>query len=112
MPRFSTLLATLFVALLLAGCGKFSLYPGLYRPPIEQGNLYDQEIIERLEIGMNKEQVHFLLGSPMLQSPFRRNRWDYIYHLKRTDSSVKEHHIALWFENDKLVSFEHLVPLE
>ena len=102
----------LVIALLLSGCGQFSLYPGLYSPPVEQGNLYDQETIERLEVGMNKEQVHFLLGSPMLQSPFRRNRWDYVYYLKNTDDSVKEHHMVLWFEDGQLVFWEDLLPLE
>jgi len=48
----------------------------------------------------------------MLQSPFRRNRWDYIYYLKNTDNSVKEHHMVLWFEDGQLVFWEDLLPLE
>ena len=107
-----TRLLFLTTALLLAGCGNISLYPGLYYPPIEQGNLYERETIEKLEIGMNKDQVRFLLGSPVTRTPFRSSRWDYIYRLKRSNGTLEEHHMVLWFENEELAFFEEIVPLE
>ena len=54
----------------------------VYRASIAQGNLIKEEDIAQLEIGMTKNQVRFLLGTPMVDDPFHAERWDYIYYLK------------------------------
>ena len=41
------------------------------------------EDIEKIKLGMNKEQVLFVLGSPLIVDSFHPERWDYIYMLKR-----------------------------
>ena len=54
----------------------------VYRANIAQGNLIKEEDLAQLEIGMTKNQVRFLLGTPMVDDPFHIDRWDYIYYLK------------------------------
>jgi outer membrane protein assembly factor BamE len=64
----------IFALALSSGC--------VYRANIAQGNLIKEEDIAQLEIGMTKNQVRFLLGTPMLDDPFHVDRWDYVYYLK------------------------------
>lgn len=77
--------------------------PLIYRPTIVQGNLVDQQQINKLEPGMSKRQVAFLMGTPMLSDVFHVDRWDYPYTtgVGSTPSEIK--HFTVYFENDRLV---------
>ncbi len=89
-----TLLFCMFMALLLSsGC--------VYRASIAQGNLVKEENLEQLDVGMTRKQVRFLLGTPMIDDPFHRDRWDYVYYLKvgRKDASYKRW-VSVFFEDD------------
>lgn len=54
----------------------------VYQPPMSQGNVLEQADIDQVEVGMTQSQVRFLLGTPMIDDPFHKNRWDYVYFLK------------------------------
>ena len=54
----------------------------VFQPCVQQGNYIEQEKVEQIEIGMTKNQIRFLLGTPMIDDPFNENRWDYVYFLK------------------------------
>ena len=79
----------------------------VYRQSIAQGNLIEQEDLDQVEIGMTRNQIRFLLGTPMIDDPFHKDRWDYVYYLKvgREDATFKRW-ISIFFEND-LVSEIH-----
>ena len=62
-------------ALLLCGCA----LPGLYTPSVFQGNIVDADKAQQLELGMDADQVLFLLGTPLLRDTFNPERWDYLY---------------------------------
>ena len=51
----------------------------VYRPDLQQGNLLNLENLDRIEIGMTKSQIRYLLGGPVLGTPYESERWDYIY---------------------------------
>ncbi len=76
-----------------------SLIPEPYKIPITQGTLIPEENISRLQVGLSKEQVKFLLGSPSFIDTFHINRWDYIYST-RDDNNTKK--IAIIFVNEKV----------
>lgn len=59
---------------LLVGCS----FPGVHKNPIEQGNQLIPERVERVEVGMTRDQVRFLLGSPITVNTFNPNRWIYL----------------------------------
>lgn len=101
---FSTLLA-LVAPLTLSGC-TFVKFPGVYRIAVQQGNIIDQKKVDQLELGMNKRQVQFVMGSPLLNDIFHEDRWDYIYHLRRGDETLRDRRFTLFFENDVLVRYE------
>ena len=73
----------------------------VYRATIAQGNLVQEEDLEQVDVGMTRKQVRFLLGTPMIDDPFNRDRWDYIYYLKigRGDTRFKRW-VSVFFEND------------
>jgi outer membrane protein assembly factor BamE len=63
---------------LLTGC---SLAEKLvYRIDINQGNYVEQQAVDQLKFGMTKEQVRFVMGSPMLIENGYPDTWYYIYH--------------------------------
>ena len=48
-----------------------------YRPDIQQGNFVSQEMLAQLKVGQTREQVLFILGTPLLTDIFHADRWDY-----------------------------------
>ena len=77
-----------------------------YRPNIQQGNWLTAEQVARLEPGMTREQVRFLLGTPTLQDIFRSDRWDYPYYHKPGYGPAEQRRFSVWFEGDHLVRWE------
>ncbi len=89
--------------LFLHGCSgdRFRL-PGVYRIDIQQGNVIDQDMIDRLRPGMHKDQVYFLLGTPAIVDPFHTNQWEYIYSMSKRGRQRHQHHLRIYFEEDRL----------
>ncbi len=73
----------------------------VYRANISQGNLVKQEDLDQVELGMTRNQIRFLLGTPMIDDPFHVDRWDYVYYLKigRDDAGFKRW-VSVFFEDD------------
>ena len=95
-----------FAALLLvlvAGCGVLRI-PGItpYKPEIQQGNYLSQEIIAQVKPGMSREQVRFLLGTPLLTDIFHADRWDYVYWREAENGKRESRRVALFFNDGKL----------
>lgn len=91
------LLVLLLISLIFsAGC--------VYRTNISQGNLIKQEDLDQVEIGMTRNQVRFLLGTPMIDDPFHVDRWDYIYYLRvgREDAGFKRW-VTVLFEDGEVI---------
>ena len=89
------LILSLFSLALTSGC--------VYRQNISQGNIIKQEDLDQAEVGMTRNQIRFLLGTPMVDDPFHQGRWDYVYYLKlgRQDVSFTRW-VSIIFENDKV----------
>ncbi|HYL88362.1 MAG TPA: outer membrane protein assembly factor BamE [Burkholderiales bacterium] len=91
------------VYLPLSGCGVPRI-PGItpYKPEIQQGNYLSQETIAQLKPGMSKEQVRFILGTPLITDVFHADRWDYVYWREAENGKREERRIALFFNEGKL----------
>lgn len=106
IPATHFLLATMVATLpFVSGCSSLK-FPGVYRIPIQQGNIIEQEKVDQLELGMSKTQVQFVMGTPLLADVFHQDRWDYIYQLRRGDKTLRERRFTVFFDDDKLVKFE------
>lgn len=104
------LISTLIlVTLILAGCSWspdltwFGL-PKVHKVDIQQGNVIEQDQVNQLRPGMNKQQVRFIMGTPMINDTFHADRWDYIHRFKPGYGEVEKKRITVIFENDRLVS--------
>ena len=85
----------------LAACSVERI-PGIYRIDIQQGNVVTQDMLVKLKPGMSKEQVGFVLGSPLLVDTFQSDRWHYIYSFKAGNGNRTQRTIVAWFEDDQL----------
>src|SRR6266852_3093907 len=99
MPKIKVSILVL-TALLLSGC------ISIYKTDINQGNILTPQLVENLKLGMNKQQVRFLLGTPSIADPFHPERWDYIYSEQKGGSRRVQHKLMLIFKEDKLISLE------
>jgi outer membrane protein assembly factor BamE len=100
-PRAASaaLLAALLAAPLLGAC--------VYRMDIQQGNYLEGKTVDRLEVGMTRTQVRYLLGTPMVPAVFDRDRWDYLYFFQHGRlRKPAQRHLTVFFKNDKVTRFD------
>ena len=96
------LIVVILLSSILTGCG--ILEPYVYRLAIFQGNIIEQEQIDKLKIGMTKPQVAFVLGTALAQDAFDSNRWEYtnVYRSRAGNSIIKK--LVISFNKGKLKS--------
>jgi outer membrane protein assembly factor BamE len=86
----------------------------VYRANISQGNLIKQEDMDQVELGMTRNQVRFLLGTPLINDPFHKARWDYAYYITvGRDPAAFKRWVTIVFEDDivaEIVEDQELSP--
>ena len=102
-----TLISVLLLSL-VAGCSSVNIGP--HKIDVQQGNALDQENVSRLKLGLNRSQVRFLLGTPLVVDPFRTDRWDYVYVNYKAGKLAEQKRIALFFDGEVLARIEGDVP--
>jgi outer membrane protein assembly factor BamE len=79
----------------------------VYRINIQQGNYLDQAAVNQVKSGMTRSQVRYLLGTPLASDPFTKDRWDYIYYLKKGRSlHADSRRVTVYFEEEKVARLE------
>ena len=92
---------------LIAGLVIVTLSGCLYRMDIPQGNRIDPALVEQLEIGMSRNQVQFLLGTPAIVDSYHPDQWHYIFYLKTgDDGNITKSLMTLTFTGDLLSSID------
>ena len=75
-----------------------------YRVEIQQGNVVSAEQVEKITPGTTRNEVRFILGTPLIEDPFHAQRWDYFYSLDPAKGEpVTQYRLSIWFENDRVV---------
>lgn len=97
MKKIIIKITILIFCLSITGC---FLRP--YVPTIQQGNIIDQSAITKLHYGMNKEQVYFLLGGPVLVDVFNNDYWTYVYTKQVNGGKITKKSLNLNFRDNKL----------
>jgi outer membrane protein assembly factor BamE len=112
-PRFAEpgaprrLIRSLSLAL-AAVAASFALQGCVYRMTIQQGNFLEQRALDQLQVGMTRSQVRYLLGTPMVPDAFDKDRWDYLYYLKRGRlKSPEQRHLIVYFEDEKVARVDN-----
>ena len=87
----------------LAGCGVPRI-PGItpYKPDIQQGNYVSPEMMSQIKPGMSREQVRFILGTPLVTDIFHSDRWDYVYWRETPAGAREQRKLAVLFEQGQL----------
>jgi outer membrane protein assembly factor BamE len=79
----------------------------VYRINIQQGNFLDQAAVEQVKVGMTRSQVHYLLGTPMVADSFNKERWDYIYYLKKGRTRhIDSRRVTVYFDGEKVAKLD------
>ncbi len=102
---FPRLAGLLFLAAAAAGCSWVPRPISEYKIDIQQGNVLTQEMVSQLKPGLTKDQVRFILGTPILMDMLHANRWDYVYRLQKgSTGEVEMRKFSTFFDaSDKLV---------
>jgi outer membrane protein assembly factor BamE len=108
-----TLIAAAMMSV-LAGCStydsitqRFAQHITPYRITVVQGNFVSQEAANQMKVGMTRDQVKTLLGTPLLADMFHADRWDYIFYFKRGSTSVvQQRDFVVNFANDHVASWK------
>nr|WP_269498202.1 outer membrane protein assembly factor BamE [Castellaniella sp. S9] len=102
LRRIQVCLVAGIMAATLSACGSTNWgFP--YRATIQQGNWITTEQIAQLEVGMTRDQVRFILGTPTLQDALHADRWDYPYYNQPGYGKDELRKFTVWFEHDQLV---------
>jgi outer membrane protein assembly factor BamE len=105
----------------LAGCStydsvtqSFAQHITPYRITVVQGNFVSAEAASQMKVGLTRDQVKALLGTPLLADMFHADRWDYVFYFKRGSTSVVQQrdfvvlfagdHVASWSGGENLPS--------
>jgi outer membrane protein assembly factor BamE len=79
----------------------------VYRINIQQGNFLNQTAVDNVKEGMTRSQVRYLLGTPMVADSFNKERWDYIYYLKKGRTRhVDSRRVTVYFDGDKVARLD------
>lgn len=75
----------------------------VYQANVAQGNFIEDKYLDQIEVGMTKNQVRFLMGTPMIDDPFHENRWDYVYYLTiGRDKALVKKWVSVLFQDNKV----------
>jgi len=94
-PSLLRLCCAVALAVASTGC--------IYRMDIQQGNFLKEEDVAKVQPGMTRSQVRFLLGTPMIADSFHNDRWDYVHYTETGRQRKKaQRHVIVWFEGDQV----------
>ncbi len=101
MNYLKNLIYILSITLLFACQSKFLT---VHKIDVQQGNALDAEMIAKVKIGMSKEQVRYVLGSPLITDSFHPDRWDYIYLFTPGYGEQERKQLTLTFDRDDVIN--------
>lgn len=95
------LLFVLFFSVSAIGCGSDPFWlPPAHKITIQQGNLLTEKQVARITVGMQRDEVRSVIGTPVANSVFAENRWDYMYTQAPAGNAVKARKLTLFFEEN------------
>tara|TARA_B100000963_G_scaffold356407_1_gene376448 strand:- start:281 stop:547 length:267 start_codon:yes stop_codon:yes gene_type:complete len=69
-------------------------------------------MLSKMEEGLTKAQVRYIMGTPSINDPFNKDRWDYIgFEIIGDTKRATVHHIMI-FEENKLVEWKTITKNE
>ncbi len=78
-----------------------------YKVNLQQGNFISSEMLAKIRQGMTREQVRFVLGTPLLVDMFHANRWDYFFRLQKPNGSTTTYRVTVFFKDSLVDHINH-----
>lgn len=75
-----------------------------YRIAIPQGNYLTREQLSQVKEGLTREQVRFILGTPLVQDPFHPERWDYVFSFRHPSGRTERRSATVHFDAQERVA--------
>lgn len=109
------ILALASCLVLVCACGKMTdprvLLPQVHRMELVQGNIITQQMVDQLKTGMTREQVRFVMGTPLVQDSFSSGIWRYYYRFQDDRRRAVVRRVTLRFQDEVLADISgDLVP--
>ena len=82
----------------------------VFKLSTRQGNVIDEKKLEQVEIGMTREQVEYLLGSPLVSDEFQPGRWDYVSYYRSGAGTEISRTVSLYFDGNILQRMQDSKP--
>ena len=79
--------------------------PRVHKIAVQQGNILNQSMIDKLKPGMTRTQVAYVMGRPVMINTFDPDRWDYVFTIEVPGQFNESTRMSLFFENDVLTHF-------
>jgi len=73
---------------------------------IRQGNYLTPEMRQKIKVGMSRQQVTSVLGSPLVSDVYHANRWDYIYRFEEKSKLVEQQRLTIYFAGEFVTRIE------
>ncbi len=77
-----------------------------YKVEVVQGNFVSKEQVDMLKVGMSRQQVREILGTSLLTDVFHKDRWDYVFTIRRQGVEPQQRRLTLFFNGELLARFE------
>ncbi|MGK2946099.1 MAG: outer membrane protein assembly factor BamE [Candidatus Malihini olakiniferum] len=90
------------ILMLTTGCS--TLERLVYFQDINQGNYLTPINVAKIYTGMTKQQVTYILGTPMMQDPFGSDTWFYVFRQQPGHKTVKQQTLTLTFSQDGILT--------
>jgi outer membrane protein assembly factor BamE len=74
-----------------------------FKIDVRQGNYVSQDMVAQLRPGQTKDQVRFILGTPLIVDAFHSDRWDYVYRFQPGRGQVEQRRLIVYFQDNRLV---------
>lgn len=98
------LIILILCAVALTACG--IKMPGVHRIPVQQGNYLEYKDVSQVKVGMSRDDVKAILGTPVVGALFNQSRWEYVYKLRTEKYGLFENLYTVYFEDDVVTRFE------
>lgn len=100
--RLKFIIPAMILGLSVTACS--SVQKIVYRIDVPQGNYLESAAVEQVKVGMNAQQVQYLLGTPMLIDPFSNQTWYYVFLQQKSYNVPEQHTFIVNFDRRGIVT--------